>query len=233
MQNIIDKNDPTLVYVHVPFGDDELNDNAGTCQLMANIDKLATQDRCVVVADTLNTSRWHERGYEPIRCRGDLAFYCSDKDVADQLANWADKKDNGNPRCVEDLEETEFADVIREIAEELHLDKSMHQAFVGTEESAAEPISIPIDSVEDDVEIEIDSTNITDKEADLLDAMPLPGYPKSGQERRTKWLALPRRARIAIRRLHRNFRHLPKSALVQMLRAAKAPKEYIVAAKSF
>ena len=43
MQNIIDKNDPTLVYVHVPFGDDELNDNAGTCQLKANIDKLATK----------------------------------------------------------------------------------------------------------------------------------------------------------------------------------------------
>ena len=44
-------------------------------------------------------------------------------------------------------------------------------------------------------------------------------------------LALPRRARIAIRRLHRNFRHLPRNALLQMLRAARVPKEYIDAAK--
>ena len=89
----------------------------------------------------------------------------------------------------------------------------MHQAFVGTEENAAEPNGEPIDSVEDDVEIAIDSTNITDKEADLLDAMPLPGYPKSEQERRTKLLALPRRARIAMRLLQRNSRHLPRLLL--------------------
>ena len=35
-----------------------------------------------------------------------------------------------------------------------------------------------------------------------------------------------------IRKLHRNFKHLPKNALVQMLRAAKVPKEFIEAAKA-
>ena len=67
----------------------------------------------------------------------------------------------------------------------------------------------------------------------MLDELPLPGYPKTEQERRSKWLALPRRARVAIRRLHRNFRHLPKTALVQMLRASKADKTYIEAAKAY
>ena len=44
---------------------------------------------------------------------------------------------------------------------------------------------------------------------------------------------LPRRARVAIRRLHRNFKHLPKNSLVQMLRAANAPKAYIEAARVY
>jgi hypothetical protein len=71
-----------------------------------------------------------------------------------------------------------------------------------------------------------------DKEQEMLEALPLPGNPQSEQERKAKWLALPRRARIAIRRLHRNFKHLPRTALVQMLRAAKCPKDYIDAAKA-
>ena len=33
--------------------------------------------------------------------------------------------------------------------------------------------------------------------------------------------------------MHRNFRHIPKNGLIQILRADKAPKEYIDAAKSF
>ena len=47
------------------------------------------------------------------------------------------------------------------------------------------------------------------------------------------WLRLPRRARVAIRRLHRNLRHLPKEALVQMLRVARAPQDCFSAAKTF
>ena len=39
--------------------------------------------------------------------------------------------------------------------------------------------------------------------------------------------------RVVVRRLHRNLRHLPKEAFVQMLRAARAPQHYISAAKTF
>ena len=38
---------------------------------------------------------------------------------------------------------------------------------------------------------------------------------------------------MAIRRLHRNLKHLPTPALVAMLKAAKAPQDYIDAAKAF
>ena len=79
----------------------------------------------------------------------------------------------------------------------------------------------------------MDTKGLIDAENELLDSIPLPGNPKSERERREKWNQLPRRVRLAIRRLHRNFKHLPKQAMVAMLRAAKAPKEFIEAAKSF
>ena len=67
----------------------------------------------------------------------------------------------------------------------------------------------------------------------MLEKKLLPGNLVEEADRKAKWLALPRRARVAIRRLHRNFKHLPKTALVQMLRASKSPKECIDAAKSY
>ena len=42
--------------------------------------------------------------------------------------------------------------------------------------------------------------------------MPLLGDQESEKRTLTSWLRLPRRARVAIRRLHRNLRHLPKEA---------------------
>ena len=38
---------------------------------------------------------------------------------------------------------------------------------------------------------------------------------------------------MALRRLHRNFKHLPKNAMIQMLRASRAPKIYIDAARAY
>ena len=93
----------------------------------------------------------------------------------------------------------------------------------------------PIDeaNIEEDLYDGLDPQQAIDEEADLLEKIPLPGYPKNERERREAWLKLPRNARIAIRRMHRNLRHLPKNALIQMLRAARAPNEYIEAAKNF
>ena len=66
-----------------------------------------------------------------------------------------------------------------------------------------------------------DTLEEADREADLLEQAPPLGRPESEKERLASWLRLPRRARVAIRRLGRKLQHLPKEALVQMLRAAR------------
>ena len=72
-----------------------------------------------------------------------------------------------------------------------------------------------------------------DRERDLLDAMPLPGTPVDAVERGRAWTALPQRVRTAVRRMHRLFGHPSPTVLVQVLRPARAPPEYIQACRLF
>ncbi len=121
------------------------------------------------------------------RFRGDLAFHCSDTNVAKRLVSWAHSREHGNPRCEEDLGEIEFVDLLRDIAEEKHLDLCVDVAFAGTEEAAEEAdASDAIDAVvaEEDRGDDSDAIRETDAEAELLDAMPLLGMPKTERERR-------------------------------------------------
>ena len=67
----------------------------------------------------------------------------------------------------------------------------------------------------------------------MLDELELHGFPKDEAERRKKWSALPKEVRSAIRRLHHMFGHKPKTVLLQILKGARAPKEYIDAATYF
>ena len=130
----------------------------------------------------------------------------------------------------------ECADLLGTIAEDQHLTRCAQVCFAGTEEDQAEQHDQgTIDEVLEDQDAEGggDALEEADREADLLEQMLLPGHPESEKERVASWLRLPRRARVAIRRLHRKLRHLPKVVLVQLLRAARAPQESLIAAKTF
>ena len=230
LRDEVDEKDPSLIYLHVPFKDDEVH-SKGYCQLKDFAEEQIKAGRTCVIADTRHTDRWEQ--IDPTKCKGDLAFHCNDTNVRRELVEWARVRDNGNPRCTDDLGETQFADVLAGIAEAHHLDKCVDAAFVGTQEAADEEQKEVLDAIygpED--EMRGDEIDARDEEADLIEKIPLPGNPETEAKRKKIWLSLPRRARISIRRLHRNFKHLPKTALVQMLRAAKVPKEFIEAAKA-
>ena len=112
----------------------------------------------------------------------------------------------------------------------------MQICFTSTEEDQSEPHDQgTIDDIlgHQDVGEVMDATTAADEEAELLEQKPLLGHPATEKERSTSWLRLPRSARVASRRRRRNLRHLPKEALIHMLRAARAPQDYINAAKPF
>ena len=71
-----------------------------------------------------------------------------------------------------------------------------------------------------------------DQEGEMLDEIPLPNLPKDERERGEQWLKLPRATRIAVRRLHRQFGHVPNRVLVQILRASNAEADFIKAART-
>ena len=71
-------------------------------------------------------------------------------------------------------------------------------------------------------------------EEEMLEHIPLPGVPENERERLKAWLALPKKARVAIRRMHQEWGpHMPNSAMIEILKLATAPKEYIKAAQTF
>ena len=155
------------------------------------------------------------------------------------MISWAESDDKGYPRCVDDVDCEGFAEALLHHVEELHLDSCVDTAFAGSIEEDAEiqleQSQIPIDAP-GDVDLQQTPADVLqehDLEQEMLDQLPLPGNPRTEAERRRKWLALPRRARIAIRRMHRNLRHTPREGLIQMLRAARSPREYIDAAKAY
>ena len=84
---------------------------------------------------------------------------------------------------------------------------------------------------EDDVEIP-KAKGADAGEEELLEQIPLPGVPDKERARRKAWLQIPRKARVAIRRMHEEWGHMPNSVMVEILKTAKASKEHIKAAQN-
>ena len=98
---------------------------------------------------------------------------------------------------MDDLETLEFADLLGAIVEDQHLTRCAQVCVKGTEEDQAEQhAQRTIDEVlgAQDMEEGGDALE-ADREADLLEQMPLRGHPESEKERLASWLRLPRQAR--------------------------------------
>ena len=65
----------------------------------------------------------------------------------------------------------------------------------------------------------------------MLEELPLPGASLDDKERRKKWLKIPQKARLAIRKMHKEWGHMPGSVLKNILKVAKADESYIKAAE--
>ena len=219
----------------IPFQDDDTERTVEMCSLkMFLLQYVNANDKVIIIADTRHTQRWSERKFDPMLCKGDLAFFCHCPLTLDNVRLWAHERNPGIPRNVDDLETVKFAEVLGSIAEDQHLTRCAQVCFTSTEEAQAERHDQgTIDEVlgDEDMEEGGDALEEADREADLLEQMPLASHPESEKERLASWLRLPRRARVALRRSHRNLRHFPKEALVQMLRAARDPQDFFLCRK--
>ena len=122
--------------------------------------------------------------------KGDIAYVSNDDYVKEEIQRWInDTGESEPPISVEDLWQPDFGDLIAGIAEEHHINKLVDTAFVGTEEYRSETEDNSIDAIEcprDERETGLDDYEEIDKEADMLDNMPLPGDPEFEKERKQK-----------------------------------------------
>jgi hypothetical protein len=70
-------------------------------------------------------------------------------------------------------------------------------------------------------------------EQEMIDSLQFSGFPQDEVDRRKRWLALPRPARAAVRRVRGMIGPAPKSVMVAILHGARADKELIDAVESF
>ena len=111
---------------------------------------------------------------------------------------------------------------------ENELDHQMGVAFVGDMEDEAREDGEPFDALWDSEDRA--QTNPVEElmsEETLIHEVEIPGLPHNKAERRRQWRKLPARVRIAVRRSHRQFGHVPRQTMIHLLRAARIRPEFI------
>ena len=86
---------------------------------------------------------------------------------------------------------------------------------------------------EDDLKLPEGLEEVILKEEEMLEDVPLPGVPIEEAERRRKWIKIPARTRAASRKMHREWGHMNLAVLKKILKAGKAPQDYIDAVDAF
>ena len=131
-----------------------------------------------------------------------------------------------------DLDSPELGCLLRDLAEQIRLDRLTYAAFPAEAAQEAGPRRFDTVLGKEDV-AEADQQDVADAEQDMLDQIPLPGMPEKEGERRKEWAKVPLRVRTAIRRLHRQYGHVPNKVLIQLMKLSRMAPEYIEAVKNF
>ncbi|CAE7692632.1 RE1 [Symbiodinium sp. CCMP2592] len=226
-----------------------LEDQVGlTPQVQTWLQSLSAYTKEVLVLDSLGSVRWNlwfknsvegtEREFQLFQCRGDLCVGTFSQAIGEVMSSWAncDHDIHYSPVSIDTVgTHVGFAETLVLVLQEGCVEDHVAEAF---------PVEARQDEVEQSgtldaiVDPRDNRTTFMDdlelaEEADILDTLPLAGFPKEESERRKAWSKVPRRVRLGIRRLHTMMNHKPKEVLVQVLRGAGASEELVNAAKIF
>ena len=106
-------------------------------------------------------------------------------------------------------------------------------AFPGSIEEESTPLEA-FDTIENDQDRDMmDISEDAGQQETELDGVDIPNLPITEAARRAGWRKLRQKVRIAMRRLHKQFGHVPQKVLLNLLRSARVSKEYIDAVKYF
>ena len=181
-----------------------------------------------LIVDVAHTERWESFKTPQIPYINEvgLAFVSNDDELIQGFQNWS------MYRQLDDVLNWEFCQWIRDWSLERELEDQMSVAFPAEIIEEAQEHGGNWDAVDgpEDVALQDPVEDLTQEET-LLDEVDIPGLPEDESERRRSWRKLPQRVRIAVRRLHRAFGHVPKSVMVNLVRAAKVSKEFVDAVK--
>ena len=130
------------------------------------------------------------------------------------------------------FESEDFGCLSRDISHDMYTNQMVNAAFPAeAAEEGNEGVPLVVILGEDDLDRNVEAT--AEAEDELVESIPLPNLPESEHCPRVVWNKLPFKARAGIRRLHKQFGHCPKHVLIQILKASKAPKEYLDAVSFF
>ena len=174
--------------------------------------------------DIAHTRRWEDHANPQVPYLTDcgLGFTSNCDELYRSFEDWSTN------RVFDDVLSWDFCTWLSEWTVDKSLDDQMFAAFpAAVSDEIEEGLGgNPLDQVMDD-----DPVEDLIAEETLVDEYNIPGLPADEQERRRMWKKLPQRVRIGVRRLHRQFGHVPKQVMVNLLRAAKVRKEFIDAVR--
>ena len=215
---------------------------------LSTLQSLSAYTKEVLVLDSLGSVRWNlwfensvegtEREFQLFQCRGDLCVGTFSQAIGEVMTSWAnsDHDIHYSPVSIDTVgTHVGFAETLILVLQEGCVEDHVAEAFPVEARQDEVEQSGTLDAIVDPRDNRttfMDELEIAE-EADILDTLPLAGFPKEESERRKAWSKVPRRVRLGIRRLHTMMNHKPKEVLVQVLRGAGASEELVNAAKIF
>ena len=165
---------------------------------------------------------------------GDISFISNDEKLAESFEGWTSNSyPHMAPRSFDDVLNADIMEWLSVYERDQATMALIATAFPGSigEESTPLEVSGTVENEQDRAMMDVSEDAI--QQETELDEVDIPNLPIKEAERRAGWRKLPQKVRIAIRRLHRRFGHVPQKVLLNLLRSTRVSKEYIDAVKYF
>ena len=222
---------PSLVVVAVKYKDPEEGLNHEGL-----IDEVVSHCETSGVPYLRDMPRWQQQSIPvyPVVGVGDISFTSNDSQLCHQFEGWTcESYPTLAPRSFEDCLSKDFSDWLKLCAEDQAVMAPAATAFPA---EAVEALTHDQDEPFDFIENEEDVARVEPGEESIqqdteLDEVDAPGLPMLEAKRRQGWKKLPQRVRVVVRRLRRQFGHIPPKVLANLLRAARVDPEYIKGVK--